>query len=63
MLCQREGVAELRVDSGGDHRRIDAAIKHGLTIKFGAAVGDDDFFCIDVEVGNTLISAPRVTTG
>lgn len=62
LLCQRQRVSQLRVDSGGDHRGVDAAIKHGLTIKLGTAMGDDDFLCIDVEVDNALISAPRVTT-
>ncbi len=63
LLCQRQRIAQLRVDSGGDHRRVDAAIKHGLAIKLGTAMGNDDFLCIDVEVDNALISAPRVTTG
>ncbi|KZC91272.1 hypothetical protein AR273_17595 [Stenotrophomonas maltophilia] len=36
LLGQYEGIINLCVDSGADHRCVDAAIKYGLAIKLGA---------------------------
>jgi len=62
LLGQYEGIINLCVDSGADHRCVDAAIKHGLAIKLGASVGDDDLVGLDVPVHNALIAADCVTS-
>ena len=60
LLGQREGIINLRVDSGGDHRRIDAAINQRLAIKLGTAMGDDYFFGFEIMVNDALVAGGGV---
>ena len=62
LLGERKGIAKLSVNSGGDHRSVDAAIKYCLAIELGAAMGDDNLLGPDIQGHNALIATGCVTS-
>ncbi|KRG76077.1 hypothetical protein ABB31_17495 [Stenotrophomonas pavanii] len=60
LLGECEGIAELCVDSCGDHCSVDAAINQRLAIELGTAMGDDYFFGFEIMVNDALVAGGGV---